>query len=302
MEPTLITFDPKKEELNAIAEQARTVTITDFDDKAQYALLKDTQLELKKLRVRIEKAGKEKREEANAFNKAVIKLEKEYISIVEPEERRLEDLRLQADEYQTRKQRLEDLPSKKAKIAECGFEIPDTDDFLLTLDDISFIGYLNERKAIKLADDQTALMHAQKELADKEAKIQAEKDNADAVERAREEERRLAQEKEQRLAREALIAKERAETEKKEAEERHARELVEAAEKAKADAEQAEKDRIAREENERQVEEAKRKQAESEEKFQAWLAQFTFDKETMKIEHFGNKVVLWKIVDTYYNN
>jgi hypothetical protein len=295
----IIKFDPTTEELQAIVAEVRSVGLPDLDDKAQYALVKEKQVELKKLRVRIEKAGKAKREEANAFNKKVLALEHEYIGIIEPEERRLEALRQQADDHAVMKVRIAQLTERRAKIAEVTTEVvPDCE--ILEMDDISFIGFMQEFKEKKLADDQAKLEADRKELADKEAKIQAEKDHADAVERAREEERRLAQEKEQRLAREALIAKERAETEKKEAEERHARELVEAAEKAKQFAIDEDKRKKAQEEYDKQAEEAKRKQAESEEKFQAWLASHNYNEGTMMISYTtAGKATLWVKIGEY---
>ena len=264
MEPNLIKFDPTIEELNTIAASARQITITDFDDKAQYFAVKDKQVELKHLRGRIETAGKEKREEANAFAKAVIAKEKEYIAIISVEEKRLEALRKEVEEYNTKKQRRESLPDRKAKLAEQD-DISD-DDFLLSLDDIQFVSYLNTAKERKLAKAQEALLAGQQALEQEKRRIAYEKEQNERIEQAREEERKAAQIREERLKQEAV------------------------------DRENA---RVAKEQYDLQVAEAKKKAEESEEKFKAWTDSYHYNPETMMITHTRDEAIIWEQLSIY---
>lgn len=80
-----------KEKLAELASQsAELVAVTDQDSRK---LVHDSMMVLKNTRISIEKAGKAGREDATAYSKAVIEIEKDLIRVIEPEEERLKKLR-----------------------------------------------------------------------------------------------------------------------------------------------------------------------------------------------------------------
>lgn len=84
-------FDEKKEaELRELAE--RTKTITAITNKDGYTQVHNGRMALKNQRIEIQNAGKAAREDATAYSKAVIAVEKRAIGIISPEEDRLEAL------------------------------------------------------------------------------------------------------------------------------------------------------------------------------------------------------------------
>ena len=91
-------FDPTVAELTAMVAKTKKLKATDLEDKAQLAIVKENRIVLKKARVQIEKRGKELREDALKFQRAVIAKEKELIAIIEPEEDRLEAIEQEAED------------------------------------------------------------------------------------------------------------------------------------------------------------------------------------------------------------
>lgn len=84
-------FDEKKEtELRELA--ARTTTITAITNKDGYTQVHAGRMALKNQRVEIQNAGKDARDDATKFSKAVIAEEKRLISVISPEEERLQKL------------------------------------------------------------------------------------------------------------------------------------------------------------------------------------------------------------------
>lgn len=76
-----------------LAELAsKSTSITAITNKDGYEQCKASRIALKNQRVEIEKRGKQAREDAQAFSKAVIAEEKRLIGIIEPEESRLQAL------------------------------------------------------------------------------------------------------------------------------------------------------------------------------------------------------------------
>lgn len=88
--------EEKKAELRALA--ARTTTITRITNADGYKQVHAARVALKNERVALEKDGKAAREEATAYSKKVIELEKEAIGIISPEEKRLQALQDAHDE------------------------------------------------------------------------------------------------------------------------------------------------------------------------------------------------------------
>lgn len=86
----VLKFSETRDKLAAMA--AKSVDLVDITNTAGYQQVHAARMDLKNTRVDITKRGKEARDDANAFAKAVIAKEKELIGIIEPEESRLQGL------------------------------------------------------------------------------------------------------------------------------------------------------------------------------------------------------------------
>lgn len=240
-------FDPTVAELTAMVKKTSEIKTVDFNDKAQMVNVHVSRMELKNVRVKIEKYGKGLREDAIAFQKKVIAKEKELIGIIEPEEDRLAEIEKQAEVLEVKRLRAEKLPERKAKLASIS-KADVEDEALLGMDDLYFDAFFNQcvsekNEADRLENERVA---AEKAAQLEEARLKAEREAEAANERVRAsqeaEARRLAAEK-------AKIDADRL------ANEREAERL--AAEKAAA----AREEKAREEERVRAAEEAKRKEA-----------------------------------------
>jgi len=83
-------FATRKAELAEMATKSER--IVEITNTAGYAECHSARMTLKNTRVDIQKAGKEARDDATKFSKAVIAKEKELIDIIEPEETRLQSI------------------------------------------------------------------------------------------------------------------------------------------------------------------------------------------------------------------
>ena len=108
----LLSFDETKAELTALAKSSER--ITQITNKAGREECHSSLMLLKSRRIDIEKRGKEARDDANKFAKAVIAKEKELIAFIGPEEERLQLLR---DQWDTAIEvaRLEKLEAERAE-------------------------------------------------------------------------------------------------------------------------------------------------------------------------------------------
>jgi hypothetical protein len=292
MEMNLEKFDPTVAELTKVAEESRAIVVTDFDDPKQIEAVHAKRIELKKTRVSIEKRGKELREDAVKFSKAVIAKEKELIAIIEPEEIRLDQLEDAAKQHAIEKERLLKWPGRKERLAELGYKGGVNDDTVLRMmDDVQFESFIINVKA-KIEAERLAVQRTE-QLA-READLKRREDELEAKERA---------------AKAEEEAKARAEREKAEAEareKRRAEELekarLEGERKAKEEADRKaaeEKARIEREEKERKDAEAK---AERSRRFKSWLAEQGYTEATegeYLIQHTETHAMLYKRVGTY---
>jgi colicin import membrane protein len=231
-------FDPNIAELTAIVEATKNLTATDLEDKTQLALVKEKRIELKKTRVKIEKAGLAARDEANKFSKAVIAYEKKLVGIIEPEEDRLAAIEEEAEKIAFRKEQLEKLPARKERMVKNGlaFFCQKTDEELLELDAVAFEAFYNELGALKVQYDadqeRMKREEAEKLLAEENAKKKAEQDAKEAELKARED---AVKAEEQRIAHEKEVEQAKKDTEarlKKEAEEKAAADKAAADKKA----------------------------------------------------------------------
>lgn len=101
----LTAFDHRKAEFTQLATEAKeiqfTVTRESIQDKAAVKLIEETRKKLKKARTGTAKEGKDMRELISPITKAILKAEKDLISIIEPEEERLEQLEIAIDKLKT---------------------------------------------------------------------------------------------------------------------------------------------------------------------------------------------------------
>lgn len=91
IEQELKKFDVTEAKLYELAEAGKGLKIANVNDKVGMKAVKDARIAIKNERVRIEKQGKSLRDQANAFNKAVLTKEKEYLAIIVPVENDLQN-------------------------------------------------------------------------------------------------------------------------------------------------------------------------------------------------------------------
>lgn len=293
-ETALEKFDPTVATLQAMVEKTKDLKATDLKDKTQLETVRKARIDLKKTRVAIEKYGKDLRDDANKFSKAVIAKEKELIGIIEPEEDRLKAIEEEAEKLAIREERMEKLPARKERLAAIGDGVEVSDEDLLLMDANDFEGYFNARIADKLKADKEK---AEADQRARDEEIRKENERKEAEIKARED---AAREKEEANAREEARLKA-----EKEAREREEKAREEEREKARL----AEEKRL--EDEKRAKEEAAKKEAEEKarlekaERYRNWRAQFGWTEVTradFKEEKVGDTVVLWKKVDTFHLN
>lgn len=292
MEMNLEQFNPTLAELNRLAEESRSVTITDYEDPKQLEIVHKQRITLKSVRVAITKKGKELREEALTFQKAVIAKEKELIEIIQPEEDRLDALEEQAKLEAIKRERARKWPERLERLKEIEFDPGTSDVYVLQqMSDVDFESFMNNAKAKieaeKLARQRTEQLAKEAELKRKEEELEAKEK---ALKKEEEDRKRAEHEKAEAEAREKRRAEELEQA------------RLEGERKAKEDAERKaaeEKARIEREEKERKDAEAK---AERSRRFKAWLAEQGYTEETegdYLIQHTETHAILYKRVGTY---
>lgn len=284
-------FDPTVAELTKMVKATAGITATDLEDPAQLAIVRENRIALKKARVQVQKRGKELREDALAYQRAVIEKEKELVGIIEPEEERLERIETEAKELAIRKDRLEKLPVRKERIAAAGLDdFHDRDDEgLLMLDANEFEAYFNELGAKKLEHDR--------EETERKAR-EEEEARAEAARKEQEERDRIAAEKQ---AEQDAKQKELDEKEAKLAEERraidHEKEVKAAEERARAEEQERQKREKEQAEAETKAEAARKakekKELEKREAYIAFLKEHGYTKATAKDFHTEETEDAW---------
>lgn len=285
-------FDPTVDELNKLVSVSKKVVITDINDKAQLETVRENRITLKNARVAITKKGKELRDDAIKFQKAVIAKEKELVAIIEPEEDRLKAIEEEAKELKLKEERKALLPERKEQLAKIGDSVKIKDEELLEMDTETFISYKNDRTAAKNEADRLALEEKERAIKEEAERQEREKETREREAQARKEaeeeaQRRLENEKrehELQIQREKEDAerrvkeeRERMEREQKEKEEREAREKAEAEAAKKAEQEKLEKQK----------------------KYQTWLTKNGYNETEFKIIDQGTQIALYKLVDTF---
>ncbi len=177
-------FDPTEAQLREIVSETNALSVSDLKDKAQLKVVRETRIKLKNARVSIQKQGKELRDDANKFSKAVIEREKELIAIIEPEERRLELIEEEAEKLAILEDRRTNLPSRIARLETIGDGLENNEEYILTLDSNQFDAYFNQRFAAKVQKDKEESERAAAE-ADRARREEQERKDAEIAERER---------------------------------------------------------------------------------------------------------------------
>lgn len=204
------------ENLKKVVEATKTLEVADLKDKEALDKVHTTRINLRDIRVHITKYGLKLRADATAYNKGVIQLEDELVSVIKPEEERLAKIEEDAKQLAIREERLAKLPARKERLAELLADgivtLVITDEQLLELDSEKFEAYYNQIVANK---NEVVRMKQLEEQAKKDAELQRQKDETDAKRRAEVEE--FEKEKAKLEAeKEALAKKEQALADEKE--------------------------------------------------------------------------------------
>lgn len=218
-------FNPKKAELVALAKSCKDLVIKGVDDVEGYELVDSKRKQLKSARVEIKKTGKKMRDGAIAFQRAVIEKENEFVSIIEPLEIELENKQKAIDIEKEKIKRMELLPERKEKLSKVNVEV--TDDEILSMDDITFHTFLNEKTTEFLAEKERLL---------EEERLKAEEKKRKEAEEKAEQERLLE------LKKQEEIKEKQRQEEIKKAEEKAAKDAIAYAEKEKEEAIKKEKE------------------------------------------------------------
>lgn len=263
-------FNPTVADLQSLVAETKNIIASDLTDAKQLKVVKANRIKLRDARVTITKTGKQLREEANAFNKAVLSKEKDLLAIVEPEEERLKSIEQAAELLATIEARKIMLPTRRASLESIGDGVEISDLELLEMDDMTFATYRTMRVSAK-EEAERAAQEAERQKAEREKELEEAKKQA-----AAEAEERAKREADERVAAERK-AKEEAELKLREEQERQEREKREAEERAK-------------------VEQAR---LEKEKDYTQWLKDNGYDEKVMKLVDLGDEVWMYKLVAKY---
>lgn len=128
-------FNPTVAELQTLKQKYQKLEINGVEDKAGYAIVNEARKDLKAKRISITKLGKDLRDDANRFAKAVIEREKELIAIIEPLEVKLQEQIISVDNVVK-------TPERVQRLLELG--IVGDIGLIKTMNDLSFNKYFNE--------------------------------------------------------------------------------------------------------------------------------------------------------------
>lgn len=252
IEQELQKFDVVEAKLIELAANGKGLKIVSPEDRSGIEAVKKARIAIKNERVRIEKKGKEFRDQATKFNKAVLAKEKEYLAIIVPTE----------DELMTEEKRIADEQARiDREIVEARQK--KTYERLNALSAVGFV--IDYSRAEAMTDEQfekdlaeaTALHTAeQKRLAEqKEAqRIETLRLEAERLEQQRISAEIVAKQRELELAAQKVRLEQEAVENQRKQQVEHERQLQLAAERERQLKEQAERDRIEAIEREKQIE------------------------------------------------
>lgn len=290
MELNIEKFDPTVEQLNTLVLASQKIT-----ELSPVEEVRQARIQLKTARVSITKKGKELRDDAIQFQKAVIAKEKELVSIIEPEENRLSEIEESVKQAKLREQRIALLPIRRERLDGIGDTATVTDDELLNMDEEMFSLYFNNRVAAKNEKDRLALEAEHLKLKEEAEALEREKQTREREAVARKE---AEEEAERKLKAEREAAELRLQQEKDNAERmvREERERIEKERKEKAEKEAKEKEEAERAYKEEQ------KKMEKAKKYQNWLKENGYSAEEKANYHFtdaGTEIKMYKLVSTF---
>lgn len=181
MNKNIEIFDQNKSDLQDIVFQFKDLNINGIEDKEGYDQVNNAIKCIKKIISKIKKTGKEGRDEAIKYQKGVIAMEKDLISVVEPV---MLDLKKKKEEIDLKveiENRRFSLGERRNKLSLLDIKISDDD--ILLMDDMQFDQFYNsecakllEKKKIEERDELR-----KKEIED--AKKKAEQDAILEIER-----------------------------------------------------------------------------------------------------------------------
>lgn len=144
-------FNPKKAELVTLADSAKKALSVEIVDSKSYEEVHQAQMTLRDARINIEKTWKGMRENALAFQRKVIEVEKELIDVISPIE---EELKAKKEAYnkaieekkaEEARKAEEEFNNRVQELAKYGYIHPDSFD-LKTKSDEDFQSLLTEKK------------------------------------------------------------------------------------------------------------------------------------------------------------
>jgi hypothetical protein len=292
-----VAFEIDITEVVSLAKRAQAVTSV---NDPNFALIKK---EMQQKRKYVTEYFKDARDGFNKLAKGVIEVEKTVLAEFKPEEDRLIGLHKAEQERLLKEERLAALPARKERMTEFGVSHPD--EFILEMDDATFELTFAKMVAEKAAADHAA---AEAALAEERAAFEAEKAElarkqaeADAIEKAREEER-------ERAAEQIRLAQEAADRAVAEAEERRLAEAEESRLRLEAE-ERAHREQLEREEQQR-IEQVKADTAraaeektkrEADEKYQTFLKDNNYNVETDVVIPSSEGLQLLRVVAIFKN-
>lgn len=258
-------FESVKDKVTGLAEQYKTLTVTDINDNKQLKKVSEARKELKRERIEIEKQGKEIRKSIKEVTDKVSAKEKELLSIIEPVETQLEEEEKRV-EAERERIRLEAVRKEEERVQGRMKAITATG---AVFNGISYkVGTfsMSHLELLKTTDeDFEELVEMATHAAEVEQK-RLEEEEAEREEQRRLEEERLRKEQEAREEEQRKIAEEQERMRKEREElERLRREQEEREQKIRDEEERLkqERERMEREEEERK--ERERKEAEERE-------------------------------------
>jgi len=191
-EKEITKFDITEATLRSMVEETKGIVNVDIDNKEDIEKVKKARIAIGKIRIELQRFGKDKRDWFNLMSKKIITREKELIAIIEPEEDRLKAFE---EEFKSKKEladRVALLPVRKEKLFAIDKMITVDDSFLCSMDSSEFMGYCNEliaskneKSRLELEERENKLKVAETEAAHKEeVRIAAEKAREDEIEKA----------------------------------------------------------------------------------------------------------------------
>jgi len=286
-ELTLAEFQPAEAQLKELAQKAKTV------DESNILAVHDTRIELRDARILITKKGKELREGALQFQKAVILKEKDLLAIIQPDEDRLDVIEEAAKAKIEAEKRRVELPTRIAALKSIDKDIIIHDDHVLGMDDAQFNEWRLKLIEDKLTSDRLKAEALQREN-DRIAREKLDAERAEFEVKKRADEAVVAEKK--RID-DAKIASERAEIDREKA-------RLAGIEEQRQREEASKRAEIERQEREVKLKADVKAKIEAEKEYKDWLVKIGWDDskgDTIGRDKDGN-ITAWRILGTYNPN